>query len=224
MHLERIEQELIIESHLLKEKKSFKKFIYVAALFLFGASVLTLHYTKADRPLVILVSLDGTRPEYLERGLTPNINKIGSSGFKTEMIPDDGFGKLLYGIADRKIESTTEIVIVSDHGMGATDVAKVIYLDDLVPENEYDVIYNGVLVYLYPKIQAQTRAIADKFKIEAKSQGTFKIWLKDEIPYDVHYDNIRVGPILLIPERGWNFVFRSTYSPDQPPFPKGTRI
>ncbi|KAJ3255774.1 hypothetical protein HK103_006032 [Boothiomyces macroporosus] len=364
MHLGQVEAELIYESHqLTKQRRSIRKYIYGLMAFILGGSLIAYRCQKVDRPLVILVSLDGTRPEYLQRGLTPNLNKIGSGGYMSDMIPvfpsitfpnhyslatglivgnvfydpvlndtfvytdpvknseskwwngepiwitavknglksavcfwpgseapvkglyatywkkfnqsttideklgiifnwidlppsqrpsiisvyfpdidhsghvagpnsemvnntlmeiDNGFGKLMQGLVDRDIQSSTEIVVVSDHGMGSTDPTKVIYMDDLVPEGDYDVIYNGVLVYLYPKDKTKTVEIAEKFKQEAKASGNFRIWLKEEIPYDVHYNSTRVGPILLIPEREWNFVFRSSYNPENPPFPKGS--
>lgn len=88
MHLGQVEAELIYESHqLTKQRRSIKKYIYGLMAFVLGGSLIAYRYQKVDRPLVILVSLDGTRPEYLQRGLTPNLNKIGSGGYMSDMIP-----------------------------------------------------------------------------------------------------------------------------------------
>ena len=38
-------------------------------------------------PKLILISLDGTRPEYLDRGLTPNLSKLASGGVFHRIVP-----------------------------------------------------------------------------------------------------------------------------------------
>ena len=43
---------------------------------------------EADRsPVTILVSIDGFRPDYLDRGLTPNLNRLASGGVRGELKP-----------------------------------------------------------------------------------------------------------------------------------------
>ncbi len=40
-----------------------------------------------ERPLVILVSIDGFRPDYLERGVTPTLSRLAAEGATAEMRP-----------------------------------------------------------------------------------------------------------------------------------------
>ncbi|WBX85880.1 ectonucleotide pyrophosphatase/phosphodiesterase [Sphingosinicella microcystinivorans] len=42
---------------------------------------------EARAPVTILVSIDGLRPDYLERGVTPNINALAAAGVKASMRP-----------------------------------------------------------------------------------------------------------------------------------------
>lgn len=42
---------------------------------------------QAERPLVILVSIDGFHPDYLERGLTPTLAKLAAEGARGPMRP-----------------------------------------------------------------------------------------------------------------------------------------
>src|SRR5690606_1951772 len=42
---------------------------------------------QAEAPLLVLISIDGLRPDYLERGLTPNLNALMRDGAYGEMIP-----------------------------------------------------------------------------------------------------------------------------------------
>src|SRR5450830_2101935 len=58
----------------------FKK---IACLFMLAAA----GYASARTP-VILVSMDGFRPDYLERGVTPNLNQVAASGVRAvAMLP-----------------------------------------------------------------------------------------------------------------------------------------
>ncbi|MFZ4111319.1 MAG: alkaline phosphatase family protein, partial [Polymorphobacter sp.] len=37
-----------------------------------------------QRPPLILISVDGLRPDYLDRGVTPNINALAASGVRAK--------------------------------------------------------------------------------------------------------------------------------------------
>lgn len=43
--------------------------------------------TEAREPITILISLDGFRKDYLERGLTPNLSRLASDGVTAGLIP-----------------------------------------------------------------------------------------------------------------------------------------
>src|SRR5450830_2153033 len=49
----------------------------IACLFMLAAA----GYASASTP-VILVSMDGFRPDYLERGVTPNLNRLVAGGVR----------------------------------------------------------------------------------------------------------------------------------------------
>ena len=58
----------------------------VSALLLLWPTALAAR--EADRsPVTILVSIDGFRPDYLDRGLTPNLNRLASGGVRGELKP-----------------------------------------------------------------------------------------------------------------------------------------
>jgi predicted AlkP superfamily pyrophosphatase or phosphodiesterase len=42
---------------------------------------------EARKPVTILVSIDGFRPDYLDRGVTPNLNALAASGISASMRP-----------------------------------------------------------------------------------------------------------------------------------------
>ncbi|OJW61758.1 MAG: alkaline phosphatase family protein [Sphingomonadales bacterium 63-6] len=47
----------------------------------------TTHQAEQREPITILISLDGFRPDYLGRGLTPNLVQLAAGGVKADMIP-----------------------------------------------------------------------------------------------------------------------------------------
>ena len=51
------------------------------------ASIATAPTTGARQPVVILVSIDGFRPDYLDRGVTPRLNALAADGIAAPMRP-----------------------------------------------------------------------------------------------------------------------------------------
>ena len=56
----------------------------LAGLMLLALAGCTHAPTEAKRPLVILVSIDGFRADYLGRGLTPNIAALAAQGVRAQ--------------------------------------------------------------------------------------------------------------------------------------------
>jgi predicted AlkP superfamily pyrophosphatase or phosphodiesterase len=64
--------------------------ILVSSLLLIASTIsiaLIYYATGSETPLLILISLDGTRPEYLKRNATPHIQKIIDHGVMYSMVP-----------------------------------------------------------------------------------------------------------------------------------------
>ena len=57
--------------------------VALAALWFAAASP----SVAADRPLVVLVSIDGFRPDYLDRGITPVLSRLAAEGARGSMRP-----------------------------------------------------------------------------------------------------------------------------------------
>lgn len=60
-----------------------RHFAVLTALVLAGC-VTTPKLATAPRPPVILISVDGLRPDYLDRGVTPNINALAAGGVRAK--------------------------------------------------------------------------------------------------------------------------------------------
>ena len=64
--------------------------VVLISLVLAGCASLTPSATPpatAERPLVILVSIDGFRPDYLDRGVTPTLSRLAAEGTTADMRP-----------------------------------------------------------------------------------------------------------------------------------------
>ena len=62
----------------------------------------------------------------------------------------------------------------------------------------------------------------DQLKNAATINDHFKVWKHDEIPKKYHYNNPRVGKILLLADPHYMFeITKSGYDPSAPHFPKG---
>lgn len=63
--------------------------ILFACLALFASGTAALAQSPADpkRPLTILISIDGFRPDYLERGVTPTLSALAAEGATASMRP-----------------------------------------------------------------------------------------------------------------------------------------
>ncbi|KAJ2995007.1 hypothetical protein HDV02_001133 [Globomyces sp. JEL0801] len=222
-------ESLLPLNHQLSEKKSSRATVLswcIATILTLLVVVAGLTRSSEEKQLVVLISLDGCRPEYLTRGLTPTLSKWGEmqglvtgtafwpgseakhnglratywkkynasttideqldwvyewlekpieqrpsflaiyiseidhsghlEGPDSKLVNDslvnvDTKLQALYeGIEKRRILPQTTFVVVSDHGMAATDLKKVIFLDDYVPEKKFTTIVNGPMFYIYP--------------------------------------------------------------------------
>lgn len=62
----------------------FVRVAWLACLSLLLVACATPSHTAAEPPSVLLVSIDGLRADYLQRGLTPNLSRIAGEGVRAE--------------------------------------------------------------------------------------------------------------------------------------------
>ena len=61
--------------------------ISFGCLLVFICTAFIAFSTKSARNMLLLISLDGCRPEYLKRGLTPTLTALGEKGVMGDMLP-----------------------------------------------------------------------------------------------------------------------------------------
>jgi predicted AlkP superfamily pyrophosphatase or phosphodiesterase len=102
------------------------------------------------------------------------------------------------GLKARRLFDRTNLIVVSDHGMAATSTKRVIFIDDFADVELFHVIMNGPLVSIYPNEKEDFRSIHLSLSRGSKDFGHFSVWTKDELPSSLHYQNDRVGPIIIL--------------------------
>ncbi len=111
---------------------------------------------------------------------------------------DASIGMLVAGLA--ALHQPANIVVVADHGMAATDPARVIKLDSLAPPGSYRMVEDGPFVSLVPT-EGHERTLSDAL---SKPHDHVTCWPREAIPARFHYGtNPRVPPWFCLAEPGW---------------------
>lgn len=118
--------------------------------------------------------------------------------------------RLLDGIAARGLAATTNVVVVSDHGMAETSPDRVVVLDDYLDLSTVDVIETGPSVRLQP-----TRSLAGTPAARAAwtrrtlaalrdRHPRLQVYRGDRMPARFHYaGSPRIPPIIGLADDGW---------------------
>ncbi len=92
------------------------------------------------------------------------------------------------------------LVITSDHGMAETHPDRVIYLDNILPRDQYRLVVDGNYAGIEP-LSDDMAAINAAF---LKPHDNMECWNKANIPARFQYGkNPRVPSIICLPESGW---------------------
>ena len=117
---------------------------------------------------------------------------------------DDAIARLLAGLAARGLRDSTNLVIVSDHGMSSQSLEQVVFLEDLLNVAQVQVESTGPNGGVRPKPGAPPAA-ALVAQMRAKAPPQVQVYLREEVPERFHYrDNPRIPPVVFIADNHWN--------------------
>jgi predicted AlkP superfamily pyrophosphatase or phosphodiesterase len=118
---------------------------------------------------------------------------------------DAALGRLVQGLRRRGLERTANLVIVSDHGMAATDVTRTVLLDDVIDVSKVDLVNTGVLTGLAAKTGHATEV--ERALLAPQAHMTCR--RKGDMPARLHYGtNARIPPLLCLADDGWTISTR----------------
>ncbi len=127
---------------------------------------------------------------------------------------DAAIGMLVDGLRQRGLLATTDVVVVSDHGMAAVSPERRVLLDDAIDLDAVDEVTWGEPVGIWPG-----DADPDSLVARIDRLPHLRAYRKEALPARLHYaDNRRIPPVLVLADEGWTatsqaFVERN---PDRP--------
>ena len=131
---------------------------------------------------------------------------------------DGILGMLLQGLETRGIFEKVNIILVADHGMSATSMARVIYLRDYIDLSTVQIIDGSPAVTLRP-LQNNEEEI---YGALVNAHPDMHVYRKDTMPARFHYSrHRRIPPILCLASDGWTINTRPASDSSQSNWDKG---
>lgn len=124
---------------------------------------------------------------------------------------DAAIGQLTEGLAT--LHHPANIIIVSDHGMAATDEARAIQLDDLIDRDSYIAVETGPYAAIEPAAGTDRRV----YDALLKPHAHMACYEREKFPAQYHYGhNPRVAAIICLAEPGWVILSGPAHYPLSP--------
>ena len=113
---------------------------------------------------------------------------------------DAALAALLEGLAARKLRDSTNLIVLSDHGMADVRSTDTAYLDDVLPESMFSWSSLGPVAHITPRAGLE----ADVARRLVGRHDHYTCWNREDLPGAWHYGrNPRVAPILCQSDTGW---------------------
>lgn len=157
-----------------------------------------LELPKETRPHLIMWYIE--EPDHTGHLCTPDSSATLEKAEELDEVLDYFFTKA------RKLDIFDKIdfIVLSDHGMATYYPEKSVNLNDYLPRDSFEYVFDGVPTLLYPK-----KGYTDKAYEILKTVPNITVWKKGEIPDKYVYGkNARVPELVVSPNIGTYVVFR----------------
>jgi predicted AlkP superfamily pyrophosphatase or phosphodiesterase len=122
---------------------------------------------------------------------------------------DAALGRLVEGLRQRGMFETTNLIVLSDHGMSATSAERVVLLDQFVNVDHIELVSSIVNAGINPKPGYE----AEVERALLKPHAHFQCWKKNSVPKKFHYGhNARIPAIVCLTDEGWMVTTAATAS------------
>jgi len=116
---------------------------------------------------------------------------------------DSLIGKLFNGLKEINLYDSTNIIIVSDHGMSDVSGDRIINVEEILEGYTQTLWDYGPVMYVFPD-KDESDKIYNKLKSE---KSNFKVYRREEVPEYYHFSKSAMIPeIILIAEIGWSLM------------------
>lgn len=120
---------------------------------------------------------------------------------------DSLLNKLIINLKEINLFDSTNIILVSDHGMTEVSAERIINLDELLDGLSYKTLDDGPFMFLYPEAKDRPSIY---FKLKENDEN-YKVYCKDELPGQYHFSGSHLlSDIIIIAEPGWLIVNNKT--------------
>jgi len=118
---------------------------------------------------------------------------------------DKGIGLLLSLLEEHHLLEHMNIIITSDHGMVNVEKDQIVYLNDHLDRNKYNLYGDNVAAFLMP--QPNDEITRNEIFEKLHAVPGLDVYRKEDIPDRYHFkNNRRVLPILVVAKKGWLFA------------------
>ena len=173
-----------------------KKFIYTTPYDdRINGAIQWLQFPFDKRPHLILLYFDATDTSGHNYG--PNSKEVNQS----IAMQDSLLGKIFSGLEKLNLRDSTNVIVLSDHGMTELSPDKVINIDKLLSGFEFESSDKGTMMFIYPNEEEKIKV----YQQLKKSEKNFRTYWKKDLPDYLHYkDNPNVAEIVLISDLGYS--------------------
>lgn len=115
-------------------------------------------------------------------------------------------GQIQSKLRDRSLDQTSNLVVLSDHGMAA--VRNTIYIEDLLDSatiSQISAQENGAFTDMWPRVLPPPPGLVDSIlqQIAAKANANIQCWSKESVPAAYHYAiSPRIAPVVCLSSVG----------------------
>ncbi|KAL6057626.1 ectonucleotide pyrophosphatase phosphodiesterase [Balamuthia mandrillaris] len=157
-----------------------------------------LSLSEQQRPSLVTLYLE--RVDWMGHEHGPDSDEVAAA-----ILEVDGYiGDLLDGLRELGLEETTDIIVVSDHGMTSVSNDRVIDISSAIAANggNTKVVDSTPIMGLFPASPQTTEALLD---VLVGVHPNITIFRKEEMPEELHYSsNDRIPPLVGIADLGWS--------------------
>lgn len=172
------------------------------------------HEQRIDSVITWLSLEDETRPHFI----TLYFSRLDSQGHRhgpeSEEVTlaiadmDRDIGYLIDELERTGLRESTNLIIVSDHGMAAPSDDKVIFLDEIIDLDDVRVVGWGPVAMIRPE-EGKRESVYNLLK---EAEDSYRVYYRDELPEAYRIGNHRRTPeIIMVADLPWSITSRSHF-------------
>ena len=150
-----------------------------------------------ERPKFITVYFDAADTDGHKYG--PDSEGINN----TIMRLDTLLNTLLIKLDDIELKDSTNIIIVSDHGMTEISDKRIINVDEMISGFNYDIIDDGPFMLIYPEANDKQNI----YNRLTENENNYKVYFNNKLPEHFYLAGSHLlSEIIVISKPGWSLV------------------